>query len=178
MGILYKGVDISKHNSINWNKVRKTEIDFVLIRAGFGVNTVDEKFIENIENAIKCGLDIGVYWFSYASNPIQAKQEAEFCLKTISPYRKYINYPIWFDWEGDSYNYVVKTYNIIPTKDKDGKDFAFKKALQGMGKELKKNNFLPPLSITYYFAKKLQTSDYTDYNDMLEKIKHGISVYG
>ena len=83
MEILYKGVDISKHNSINWNKVRKTEIDFVLIRAGFGVNTVDEKFIENIENAIKCGFDIGIYWFSYASNPIQAKQEAEFCLKTI-----------------------------------------------------------------------------------------------
>ena len=117
MEILYKGVDISKHNSINWNKVRKTEIDFVLIRAGFGVNTVDAKFIENIENAIKCGLDIGIYWFSYASNPIQAKEEAEFCLKTISPYRKYINYPIWFDWEGDSYNYVVKTYNIIPTKE-------------------------------------------------------------
>ena len=73
MNVLYKGIDISRHNSINWNRVRKTEIDFVLIRAGFGINTVDEKFIENIENAIKCGLDIGIYWFSYASNPAQAK---------------------------------------------------------------------------------------------------------
>ena len=48
----------------------------------------------------------------------------------------------------------------------------------GDKKELKKNNFLPPLSVTYYFAKKLQTPDYISYDDMLEKIKHGISIYG
>ena len=29
MEILYKGVDISKHNSINWNKVNAKEIDFI-----------------------------------------------------------------------------------------------------------------------------------------------------
>ena len=39
MEILYKGVDISKHNSINWNKVNKSEIDFVIIRAGYGFKT-------------------------------------------------------------------------------------------------------------------------------------------
>ena len=48
----------------------------------------------------------------------------------------------------------------------------------GDKKELKKNNCLPPLSVTYYFAKKLQTPDYISYDDMLEKIKHGVSVYG
>lgn len=39
MDILYKGVDISKYQSINWNKVDLNEIDFVIIRAGLGFKT-------------------------------------------------------------------------------------------------------------------------------------------
>ena len=116
MEILYKGVDISKHNSINWNKVNKSEIDFVIIRAGYGFNTQDTQFKTNIENAIKLGLHIGIYWFSYASTVEQAKQEAEGCLNIIGQFRKYINFGVWFDWEYDSDNYVVKTYKVTPTK--------------------------------------------------------------
>lgn len=115
--VLFKGVDISNHNSIDWTKVTKSkDLDFVIIRAGYGKNTIDAKFRVNIENAIKKGLDIGIYWFSYAQNAEAAKQEAEFCLKTLNEYRKYITYPVFFDWENDSYNYVVKTYKITPTK--------------------------------------------------------------
>ena len=53
MNVLYKGVDISSHNSINWSKVDPKEIDFVIIRAGYGFNTQDKQFKTNIENAIK-----------------------------------------------------------------------------------------------------------------------------
>ena len=66
MELIAKGADISKHNgNIDWNRVKKTEVNFVIIRAGFGFNTVDPMFKTYIENAIKCGLDIGIYWFSY-----------------------------------------------------------------------------------------------------------------
>ena len=116
MEILYKGVDISKHNSINWNKVNKSEIDFVIIRAGYGFKTQDTQFKTNIENAIKLGLHIGIYWFSYASTVEQAKQEAEGCLSVINPYKKNIDFPVFFDWEYDSYDYAVKTYKVTPTK--------------------------------------------------------------
>ncbi len=117
MELIAKGVDISKHNgNINWNRVKKTEVNFVIIRAGFGVNTVDPMFKTYIENAIKCGLDIGIYWFSYAGSIADVRKEAEFCLKTITPYKKNINYPIFFDWENDSYNYVKRVYNINPTQ--------------------------------------------------------------
>ena len=116
MEILYKGVDISKHNSINWNKVDKSEIDFVIIRAGYGFKTQDMQFKTNIENAIKLGLHIGIYWFSYASTVEQAKQEAEGCLNIINSYKKNIDFPVFFDWEYDSYDYVVKTYKVTPTK--------------------------------------------------------------
>ena len=116
MNVLYKGVDISSHNSINWNKVDPKEIDFVIIRAGYGFSTQDKQFKTNIENAIKKGIPVGIYWFSYAGSVEHAKKEAEFCLNVIGAYRKYIQLPIFYDWENDSYNYVVKTYKITPTK--------------------------------------------------------------
>ena len=116
MNVLYKGVDISSHNSINWNKVDPKEIDFVIIRAGYGFSTQDKQFKTNIENAIKKGIPVGIYWFSYAGSIEHAKKEAEFCLSVIGAYRKYITLPVFFDWEDDSYNYVVKTYKITPTK--------------------------------------------------------------
>lgn len=116
MNVLYKGVDISSHNSINWNKVDPKEIDFVIIRAGYGFNTQDKQFKTNIENAIKKGIPVGIYWFSYAGSVEHAKKEADFCLNVIGAYRKYITLPVFFDWENDSYNYVVKTYKITPTK--------------------------------------------------------------
>lgn len=116
MNILYKGVDISAHNSINWSKVNPKEIDFIIIRAGFGFKTEDKNFRTNIENAIRLGIPVGIYWFSYAGNVEQAKQEAEGCLNIIGQFRKYINFGVWFDWEYDSYNYVVKTYKITPTR--------------------------------------------------------------
>ena len=116
MNVLYKGVDISSHNSINWSKVDPKEIDFVIIRAGYGFSTQDKQFKTNIENAIKKGIPVGIYWFSYAGSVEHAKKEAEFCLNVIGMYRKYITFPVFFDWENDSYNYVVKTYKITPNK--------------------------------------------------------------
>ena len=116
MNVIYKGVDISSHNSITWNKVNPKEIDFVMIRAGYGFKTEDKSFRTNIENAIRLGLHIGIYWFSYAGTVEQVIEEAKGCLNIIGQFRKYIDFPIFFDWEYDSYNYVVKTYKITPTK--------------------------------------------------------------
>ena len=61
------GLDISKWNSnIDWKAVKKANIDFVIIRAGYGTGYIDPYFKTNIENAIKNNLMIGIYWFSYA----------------------------------------------------------------------------------------------------------------
>ena len=49
-----KGIDVSKHNGkINWSKVKDSGIKFVIIRAGYGSNTIDERFEEYIRGAIK-----------------------------------------------------------------------------------------------------------------------------
>ena len=110
-----KGIDVSKWNGrIDWKKVKKAGIDFCIIRTGYS-KTVDYKFKYNIEEAIENGLQIGVYHFSYATTNAKAKEEAEFCLKLIKPYRKYITLGVWFDYEYDSVSYS-RRYGVYPTK--------------------------------------------------------------
>ena len=99
------GLDISKWNgNIDWKAVKKANIDFVIIRAGYGTGYVDPYFKTNIENAIKNNLMIGIYWFSYAHSYQGAKLEAEKCYKTIRKYKDNINLPVFWDFEYDSVN--------------------------------------------------------------------------
>ncbi|MBC6696205.1 SH3 domain-containing protein [Terrisporobacter mayombei] len=102
-----KGIDVSKWNgTIDWNKVKASGIDYVIIRAGYGSKTIDPQFRSYIEGASKAGLKIGVYWFSYAYNVEMAKNEARVCLETIAPYKNNITYPVYFDFEYDSIRYA------------------------------------------------------------------------
>ena len=54
---LYKGPDISKHNgNVNIKRVRDAGYKRIGIRAGYGKNNVDEKFVSN---ALAC-FNLGV----------------------------------------------------------------------------------------------------------------------
>ena len=93
-----QGIDVSKHQgNIDWTKAAVGQ-NFVIIRAGYGrfSNQEDPCFKQNIEGAYAAGLDVGVYWYSYAANEAEAKQEAEVCLSVIEPYRDKITLPINF----------------------------------------------------------------------------------
>lgn len=104
-----KGIDVSKHNGIiDWSKVKNDGIKFAIIRGGYGNSYVDPQFKINIEGAIKNGIEVGVYWFSYATNTTKAKEEAKKCLEVIKPYKDKITYPVFFDFEYDSVNYAKK----------------------------------------------------------------------
>ena len=99
------GIDISKWNGeIDWKAIKKANIDFVIIRAGYGTGYVDPYFKINIENAIKNDLMIGIYWFSYSYSYQGAKLEAEKCYKTIRKYKDSITLPVFWDFEYDSVN--------------------------------------------------------------------------
>jgi len=118
MSKTYKGIDISEYQKIvNWNKVAK-QIDFLILRAGYG-NTISQKdkmFESHIKGAVQAGIkNIGIYYFSYARSIKEAEKEANVCLDIINPYKKNINMPIAFDWEDDSYRYCIK-YKITPTR--------------------------------------------------------------
>lgn len=111
-----KGIDVSKHNGvIDWAKVKKSGINFVIVRAGYGFSTVDERFKTNVDGALKAGLNVGVYWFSYACSVADAEKEAKFFTKLIEPYKGKFTMPVCFDWEYDSYDYAVRN-GVTPTK--------------------------------------------------------------
>lgn len=106
---MFKGIDVSHHNGvIDWRKVKASGIEFAVIRAGFGWDPkqIDKKFIANITNALRFGVECGAYWFSYATTAAEARLEAKLFLKTIAPYR--LSYPIAFDYEYDSVDYAKK----------------------------------------------------------------------
>lgn len=103
--VIRKGVDVSyaQGDSIDWQKVADSGIDFAIIRAARGYIS-DEKpmaedvcFRRNIEEAQKYGIDVGVYFYSYASSVSEARAEAEFMVNVIKDYQ--IQYPVVYDVE-------------------------------------------------------------------------------
>lgn len=102
-----KGIDVSQwQGTIDWTKVKAAGIEFAMIRAGYGQNNIDPQFERNISECNRVGIPCGIYWFSYAYTEAMAIREAEYALSAVEPYK--LDYPIAFDWEGDSANYAAK----------------------------------------------------------------------
>jgi len=115
---MIKGIDVSKHNgAIDWAKVDAAGIDFALIRAGYGndISQKDLQFEANIKGALAHGLDVGVYWFSYAVSATDAQKEADVCRQVINPYKDKITYPVAYDYEYGSVDYYKKIKGATPT---------------------------------------------------------------
>lgn len=109
-------IDVSAHQgNIDWQKVKGNGVDGVIIRAGYGKKNVDKKFKQNIEGAIAVGMNIGIYWFSYAYSTEMARREAQYCVEVIEAYKEHINLPVFFDWEYDSMRYARQN-NIVVSK--------------------------------------------------------------
>ena len=126
-----KGIDVSKHNGyINWKKVKNDGIKFVIIRAGYGSSTIDERFEEYIKGAIEENLDVGIYWFSYAISEEKARLEAIKCMEVIKPYKDKIIYPIFYDLEYDSVSYAKKQGVTINKTKATAFAYAFLKEIQ------------------------------------------------
>ena len=102
-----KGIDVSQWQGvIDWKKVKAAGIEFAMIRAGYGQNNIDPQFERNISECNRLGIPCGVYWFSYALNADMARQEALYALEAVKPY--VLEYPIAFDFEGDSVDYAAR----------------------------------------------------------------------
>ena len=95
-----KGIDVSWYQGdIDFAKVKASGVKFVIIRAGYGkyITQKDPYFEKNYKNARAAGLDIGVYWYSYATSVADAIAEAKTCMTIISG--KSFEYPVFFDLE-------------------------------------------------------------------------------
>ena len=105
--IVHQGIDVSEHQgAVDWEAVAGDGISFAIIRAGYrgyseGGLFVDDYFFDNMDGAIREGLDIGVYFFSQATSPEEAIEEADFLIdEMLSSYpAETFTLPVFYDWE-------------------------------------------------------------------------------
>lgn len=117
------GIDVSLwQGDIDFKKIKDSGVEFVFIRVGYmkgtkGERVLDSKFKQNIENANKYDIPVGIYYYSYASNKEEAKQDAKWVLKQIKNYD--VSLPIAFDWEdfADYNSYNLSFYNLTSMAD-------------------------------------------------------------
>ena len=124
------GIDISKHNGdINLEPYRG---QFVIIRAGYGNFTKDEKFARNVIECKRLGIPFGVYLYSYALNAEEAKAEARSLLKVLEPIKNEIKVGVWFDME-DADGYKKKHGFKFSHENISAICYAFAKTIEDAG---------------------------------------------
>ena len=94
------GIDVSYYQgNIDWEAV-KPQIDFAIIRCGYGQNREsqdDGKWYVNADACTRLGIPFGTYLYSYATTDAAAKSEAEHVLRLIQGYS--LSYPVYLDLE-------------------------------------------------------------------------------
>lgn len=115
--VLARGVDVSKWNhtvgddqsyiSLDWASIKNEGVDYVIIKAGSGKNGIDPTFNLDYYDAKAAGLDVGVYFYTYATNLSEIIADAELLLSILDG--KQFEYPIYLDLEDESIRSVDKS---------------------------------------------------------------------
>ena len=103
------GIDVSKwQGNIDWKKASK-QIDFAMIRAGYGsvLSQKDTKFESNYNGCKANNVPVGAYWYNYAKTIEGAKQEAKVCIQVLKNHD--LDYPVFYDVEEQSVLALGKT---------------------------------------------------------------------
>ena len=92
------GLDVSswQGSSLDFTRIKNAGYDYVILRAGT-TNGKDTCFETYYTNAKAAGLDVGAYYYSYATSVSAVQTDMEDFLSYISG--KKFEYPIYFDYE-------------------------------------------------------------------------------
>ncbi len=102
------GIDVSSWNGeIDWELVRASGIEFVIIRCGYrgyttGSLVEDKYFLKNIIGANEAGIKVGLYFFTQAVNEVEAVEEASMVITLCRDYQ--VDLPIFIDTESTGGN--------------------------------------------------------------------------
>lgn len=103
-----RGIDISDNNgTLDWDII-KEQIDFAMVRVGYGSNYEsqdDRQAIRNMQELERIGKPYGVYMYSYALNEDEAHSEAAHILRMIAGFNPVLG--IYIDME-DADGYKVR----------------------------------------------------------------------
>lgn len=101
MGKTLKVIDVSYHQGvIDWEKVKASGIDGVIIRCGYGQDMTsqdDKKWKRNADECTRLGIPFGAYLYSYAKGKAMARGEAQHMLRLLKGYK--LDFPAYYDLE-------------------------------------------------------------------------------
>lgn len=110
---MYKGIDVSSNNGVlDWDTI-KSQIDYAIIRGGYGSDEPgqdDSQAIRNMQECERLGIPYGVYLYSYALNMDEARSEAAHVLRMVQGFNPVLG--VWFDME-DADGYKAR-HGFIP----------------------------------------------------------------
>ena len=109
-----KGIDVSYHNgTIDWKRVKQSEVEYAIIRCGYGTNDKsqdDKKWEENVKGCIDNNIPYGVYLYSYADTVEKASSEADHAIRLLQG--KKLKYPVYYDLEQDKLHDKISKQTI------------------------------------------------------------------
>ena len=104
--IISKGIDVSKYQHstnedmqllpLNWENIKNEGVDFAILKAGSSLGA-DPVFDMNYQAAKAAGLDLGVYFYTYATTVEGIAADAYVLLNYLEG--KQFEYPIYLDLE-------------------------------------------------------------------------------
>ena len=113
-GVVAKGIDVSQWNgNVDWSTVKNTDVDYAIIRCGYGMDQTNQDDLKWKQNADACtanDIPFGVYIYSYADTVERAISEAQHVLRLVKGYK--LTYPIYYDLEETSVRNSVSKSGI------------------------------------------------------------------
>ena len=143
---MLKGIDISYHNGeIDFAKL-KSQVDFIIMRSGYGTKTTNSKEVKfdlYYEEAKKQNIPVGTYWYCYATTPEEALEEAKTFLNKVKG--KQFEYPVFYD---------VEEKNILNT----GKENV-SNIMKAFLEEVERHGYLVGIYCSAYYLKTLVSDE-------------------
>ena len=103
------GIDVSyAQEGMDFNAAKAAGAEFAIIRMGrrgdSGTKYLDDQFTANINAAVAAGMDVGVYFYTKATTPEEAADDAEFCIEVLKEYcaGTDMKMGIWYDVEDNN----------------------------------------------------------------------------
>ena len=95
-----KGIDVSSHNTVDWEKAKEGGLEFAMLRCGYGSDLEsqdDRSFAANVEACDRLGIPWGTYLYSYALNTTDAEGELAHILRLLKDQKPL--FPVVIDME-------------------------------------------------------------------------------
>ncbi len=161
-----EGIDVSQYQGlIDWELV-KNNIDFAILRCGYGQDIPgqdDPTFKRNADECTRLNIPFGVYLYSYAQNERDAISEARHIIRLVKDYQ--MSYPIYLDIEDPKIQRLSNDQ--------------IEKNVRAWTNEMEKNNYYVGFYASYnWWNTKLTGAFYKRYTRWIARFNDELGVSG